>query len=137
VRGEILLEPGFFGRAFGASPELAGTAVGVEDDDVPRAEIVAVITFSGISGLSIPIAKIAGSRGTVIFVVAGSRARAGFEPAPGWTVAFEEFFIGAALVSQISSGEDSAGNRVDKFGGGFGGGEVRAANNVSRANESE
>src|SRR5579859_2448591 len=90
-----------------------------------------------ISSLSIPIAKIAGGRSPVIFVVAGSRASAGFEPAPGRAVAFEEFFIGAALVGQVARGEDRAGNRVDEFGGGFGGREIRAADNVSRTNESK
>ena len=60
MRGKVLLQPCFFRRALSATTQLFGATIGIEHNDVPRAEVVAVIAFSVIAGASIPIAKIAG-----------------------------------------------------------------------------
>src|SRR6202035_4108535 len=111
--------------------------VGIENSDVPGAEVIAVIPFPGIAGTPVPIAKITSRGGPVVFVVSRSRTSAGFESAPGRAITFHELFIRTALIRQVTSGEDRSGNSVNQFGGGFSAGEVRTAHNISRANQRE
>src|SRR5258708_40241113 len=100
---------------------------------MPRGEVVAVITFSWIPGAAVPVAEITGCGCAIVLVISGGGARAGFEAAPCRAIAFDELFVRAPLVGQIARSEDRAGNCVDQFGGGFGGGEVGAADDVACA----
>src|SRR2546430_5657616 len=90
VRREIGLEPRLLGRAHGGRDE---RVVAVQHDDMPRTEVVAVITLAGIPAedariAGAPIADIADSGGTrVVVVVAGHRVRAGLVSAPARIVA--------------------------------------------------
>ncbi len=102
---------------------------------MPRAEVVAVITFSWITGAAVPVAEITGCGCAIVLVISGSGTSAGFEAAPCRAIAFDELFVRAPLVGQIARAEDRPGDCVDQFGGGFGGGGAGAADDVSSADQ--
>src|ERR1700756_420830 len=137
MRGEILLQPGLFRRALGASAQSAGFATGVQDNKVPRAEVEAVIAFLRLAGAATPVAKIASGGGAVVFVISRCWAGTRFEATPGWAIAFQELFVGAVLIGEVTGGENRAGNCVDQFRRSLGAREVRAADDISRPDQSE
>src|SRR5205807_6786167 len=81
VRGQIRLEPLLLRRS---RPH---RDVRVQGDDVPGAEVVAVVALGGVAGGGAEVAVVARGAGGVVVVVARHRAGARFEPAPGGRVA--------------------------------------------------
>src|SRR4051812_822695 len=80
MRGEICSKPCFLGRPIGHRD------IAVQDDDVPRPEIVTIIARSWCASGRPEIAEISGSAGRVVVVVSGSGFRARLLAAPRWVV---------------------------------------------------
>lgn len=137
MRGEVVLQPGFFGRPLPAAAQFPRPAIGIENDDVPCAEVIAVIPFSRVSGLLAPVTEVAGGGGTVVLMIARGRARARLEASPGRSITFLKFFVSAVLISQIACGEDRTGNLVDELRGGFCARKISTARNVASPHQDE
>src|SRR5689334_7448622 len=74
VGGEIGLQPELLGGAYGSRHE---AVVAVQDDDVPGAQVEAVVALGQITGLCSPIREVRGRGGArVVVLVAQSRQRA-------------------------------------------------------------
>ena len=77
--GEVGAQPLLLGRACGRGD---ARAAAVEHDDVPSAEVVAVVTLRGIARGGAEVAEIARGIGRLVVPVAGRRARARLLPPP-------------------------------------------------------
>ncbi len=94
-------------------------AVGIEDDDVPRPEVVRVPARAVRRGGGREVAEVAGEILRLPVVVAGGRSRPILEHAPGRVVAVPELVGGAVLVGVVAGGEDgSDGDALDELGRG-------------------
>src|SRR6266700_567348 len=84
ARGQIGLEPQLLGRAGGRGD------AGVQDHDVPGAEIVAVVALAALAGSAAEVVEVGGGARDPVFqvVVGGMRAR--FVAAPRGVVAVGE-----------------------------------------------
>ena len=137
MASEIRAQPGLLRRSLVATTQRFIVAVGIQSDDVPTAEIVAVITFSRFSRLGSPILKVAHGFGAVVFVVSRRRPRSIPESSPSALIAGLKLLQGAGFVGQISGGKDRAGDFVDQLGGGFCAGAVGTTGNVTGTHEDE
>src|SRR5256886_5146533 len=97
------------------------------DDDVPGAEIVAVIGLGRVAGGRAEVAEIA-SRGAarVVFVITRRRVGARFVAAPRGVVAVREVIGRAAGIGVVTQREHRSGNRVEQVRGGVVVGAVAA-----------
>src|SRR3989454_577962 len=77
VRGEVGTEPALLGGA------RAHVQIRVQRDDVPGAEIVAVVAYAPFPGRDTEVTEVAGRRRRVVIVVAGNGVRALLETSPG------------------------------------------------------
>ncbi len=132
MRGQIFAQPFALNGIRVASARRHTFAV--QDDDVPRAELVAVITFARIPGALAEILEIISGAGGMEFVISGRRAGAIFHAAPGFIVALE-IGGGAVGVSEIADGHHSAGSFVEQVCGSFGSGEVATIGDVAGSDE--
>src|SRR5205823_12539317 len=107
MRREISPEPLLLRRP-GAHVEVA-----VQRDDVPGAEVEAVIALARLARRRTEVAEIARSSGGVVVVVAGNRPGAGLVPAPSRIVAVGVFGAGTVRVRIIARREHGAGDRVE------------------------
>ena len=110
ARGEVGLKPLLLSGAG------AVRNVGVQDDDVPIAQVVAVIALGGVAGCRTEVAEIAGGAGSVVIVVARCRPGARFVPAPRRAVAVRVVGARAIGVGVVAQGEDGARDRVEQIG---------------------
>src|SRR5207244_9774127 len=111
ARGEVGLEPLLLGRA-GAVRD-----VRVQGDDVPIAQVVAVIALRGVAGRRAEVAEIAGGAGRVVIVVARCRPGARFVPTPGRAVAVRVVGARAIGVGVVAQGENGARDGVQQVRG--------------------
>ena len=131
-RGEIGLEPRLLRRA---ERRRDVAVVAVEDDDVPGAEIVAVIALGGVSRGGTEVAEIPGRRGArVVIVVPRPRIRARLVAAPARVVAVLVVGRGAVRIGAVAEREHRPRDRVEDSGRGLVVGAV-AARDVARAYE--
>src|SRR5207248_8376662 len=93
-------------------------AFAVQNNDVPRAKIVAVVAEFGVARENAKVFKIRCGTGGVEFVIAGRRARPRSCAAPGFVVAREVLFA-AVRISKVTDGHDGSGDLVQQFGSGF------------------
>src|SRR5207244_4920079 len=108
------LEPRFLRRAQGRG-HVRGVAV--EDDDVPGAEIVAVIALGGVSRGGTEVAEIPGRRGArVVVVVPRPRIRARLVAAPARVVAVLVVGRGAVRIGAVAEREHGPRDRVQDGG---------------------
>lgn len=128
VRVKIGAKPLFLRRSGVASANVFAFAV--YNDDVPRAEIVAVVTGLRIACGRTKIVKIRRSPGGMEFVIARRGARAGFGAAPRFVVALE-VFLAAVGIGEIAHGKHRAGNFIEQLGSGFRPGEILAVGDVA------
>src|SRR5580698_864328 len=105
--GEVVAHPGLLRRALRATAELFRIAVGVQDDDVPRAEVEAVVAFLRLACLFAPVVKIADGLGTVVLVVAGRWISSVSKLTPCPVVA-AELRVRAPLIGEITCCENSS-----------------------------
>lgn len=116
MRLQISAEPFFFGGAHFAAADVL--ALAVQRDDVPSAEFIAVIVLRWIARGGAEIIEIGTASGGMKFVVAGSRARARFECAPGFVVTVGKFFGSAIREGKVAEGRDGrVWDRLDDLGG--------------------
>ena len=114
MRSEVRSKPLFLG---GARSDDSAT---VDDHDVPGAQVITVVSHRRVPCGRPEILKVTGSARREILVISRGGLRACEVPPPGGGVAAREFSVGARLVGVVTGCEDSAGDRVDKFSGGFG-----------------
>jgi hypothetical protein len=112
----------FAGREVAAQPGLLlshgfALKVAVERDQVPGAEVEAVVALVRLAGPPAPIGVVGRGFGAAVFVVAGHGPTARLVPAPGEVVAALELGLGATPVGQVAEDEDSAGQAVEQCGG--------------------
>ena len=81
VGGEVVGQPAELRRARAAAADVG--AVGVEDDDVPGAEVVAVPALGAVARRRSEVVEVAGGAGGLILVVARRRAQERLQPSPG------------------------------------------------------
>ncbi len=106
-RSEVVAEPGQLWAVGSAAADLV--AVGVDHDDVPVAEVVAVVALWLRSRSGSEHAVVAGGPGGDDVVVALGGACPIEESAPGGRVAALELLGLAVFVGQITEGDDHAG----------------------------
>src|SRR3989442_9225430 len=126
----LLLRPG------SATAEARGTAVCVEYNDVPRAEVIAVITLAFRPRSGSPVLKVRGGslRGSVL-VIAQRRARPPLEAPPSRIVAVLKVAPAPRFVRQVAGGKDYARNLLDQLRRGPGPLGSFATGNVSRSDQ--
>ena len=128
-------QPALLGRACrAAAGDLA--AVAVQHDDVPGAQVVAVVARARRAGRRAEVGEV-GSGLPGVLVVAERRARAGRVPAPGGRVAAGEGRGIGHRVGVVAEREDRAGEAVEQAGGGLvavvvAGGDVTGADEDGR-----
>src|SRR5262249_31549955 len=138
MRGEILLQPRFLRRANAAAAYTSPFAIGIQNDDVPHAKFVAVVTPAGGPGQIAPILKIArGRTRRVVFMIARSGTGASFEAAPCGLVTIPKVRDAAGFVGKVAGGENGAGNLFQELGGGTSAFRVLATGDVTGANQDE
>src|ERR1700747_1890575 len=108
--GEIFAQPFALGRSGVATARRHTFAV--QDDNVPGAELVAVITLARIASGFAEILEIISGAGGMEFVISRRWTGAIFHTPPGFIVALE--IRGSAIgVSQIADRHHGAGNFVE------------------------
>src|SRR5438128_7405767 len=104
----LLLRPG------SATAEARGTAVCVEYNDVPRAQVIAVITLAFRPRCGSPVLKVrGGSLRRGVLVITQRRACPPLETPPGGAVAHLKVARAARLVRQVAISKDYARNLLD------------------------
>ena len=111
IRSEVRGEPALLRRA--ALAAAGGAAVGVQDDDVPVAEVVGVVARAREAEVRDRSVRVAGA----VLVIAECGARPAAEPAP--RVAVAELLCGSALVHRVAEDSDGSGDPGDERGGPF------------------
>src|SRR5437879_10611070 len=96
ARGEIGAQPLLLRRARGLRD------VAVKGDDVPVAQVVAVVALRRIARGRTEVAEIAGGPGRAVLVVAGDRPGARLVPAPGGGVAVGAPVAGPARMPALA-----------------------------------
>src|SRR5213596_3394060 len=91
--------------------------VAVQGDDVPVAQVVAVVALGGIARRRAEVAEVAGGPGCVVLVVAGYRLGAGFVPAPGRVVAIGVVAARGVGVGVVPGHEHGARDGVEQVRG--------------------
>jgi hypothetical protein len=135
MSAEVLAKPQLLRRAGAAASHTGSIAVGVERDDVPGAQVVAVVALADWTGLRAPVFKIRRGVGNAVLVVSQSGPGAILETTPGRPVAVAKLGHTAMLVGKIPGGKHGAGNLLDQFGCGSCTLNGPAARDVSRADE--
>jgi len=128
MRGKISAKPLFLWRAGFTAADVFAFAV--QNDDVPGAEIVAVVAGLWVARGSAKIIEIRRGCGRVKLMIAGRRARARLGAAPGFVITLEILFA-AVWISKVARGEDRAGNLVEQFRGSFCAGGILAVGDVT------
>src|SRR5215213_10362843 len=118
VGGEILLEPPHLGGA-GAAAHPSLTAVAVEGNDVPPAQVVGVVALIGVSGGLAEVVVVGLGPFSVVLVVAGDGLGALLEAAPRRPVASLEVRRRAPGVGLVAQGEDRPVDATDELGSGL------------------
>ena len=111
ARGEIGAQPLFLRRARGLRD------VAVEGDDVPVAQVVAVVALRGIARRRAEIAEVPRRAGRAVLVVAGDRPGARLVPAPRGVVAVGVIGARPAGIGVVARQEHGAGDRVEQVCG--------------------
>src|SRR5215475_3128595 len=132
MRAKICAEPFLLARADFATADFG--ALAIENDDVPGAEIVAVIAVVWITGSCAEILEVIRCPLLMEFVIAGRWTSAAFHAAPRLVVAHEIFFA-AVGISEITCGKNGAGDLFEELRCGFRAGEVLAIGNVTGTDE--
>ena len=109
VGGKIRAQPGLLRRSGAAAAD--GRAVAVERDDVPRADLVAVVPQRRVAGGRAEIAVVAARVRRHVVMVAGRGTRVGFARSPGRVIAVRELARGSGVVDGIAEQRDRAGQR--------------------------
>ena len=133
VLGQVLAQPLLLLRACSATSDLRTFAV--QYDDVPLAEIVAVVGFVGIAGGSTEIMRVSGRPAATVLVIPRCGTRTSFVSPPSWVVTFREIFLAPIRIRQISGGENRSWNLVEQLCGGFGALQLAASGDISRADQ--
>ncbi len=124
MRREVLPQPLLLGRSRVAAADLR--AVAVDHDQVPLAEVVAVVALRGIAGRRAEVVEVAAGVRRAVLVVADDRARARLEAAPGRAVAVGELPGRAVFVGVVAEREDRPVDVLEQVRG-LGGGTERLA----------
>ena len=111
---EVASQPCLLGKSRSASSGNFG-AVGIQHDNVPETEFIAVVTFVIRSCAWSKVAEITRGVLRVIFVVANCRPGPGLEAAPCRTVATLEFPQACIRRCKVPIGEDRAGSIGKQF----------------------
>src|SRR5262249_38803267 len=106
---QIIAQPHFFARAFVATACVY--ALAVEGDDVPGAEIEAVVEATGTASRLAEIFQISCRSRSVILVIPWRRPRACLVPAPGLVIA-AKVAVAAIGISQVPDRQNGSRNRV-------------------------
>src|SRR5439155_8861960 len=129
--GEVGPQPLLLLRALAAADVVA---VGIEDDNVPGARVVAVPALPLRPGGGPEVVEVGGGAGREVLVVADRRAGPALETAPGRPVAAGELPGRPRLVGVVAEGEHRAAGGGDQGGGG-GVARNRAAGDVTRPHQ--
>ena len=107
------------GREIGSQPLLLQRArcvrhVAVQGDDVPIAEVVAIVALRWIAGRRAEVPEIAGGSGSAVLVVARNRPGPSFLPAPRRSVAVRVVGARTVGVRVVAGDEHRAGDGVEQ-----------------------
>ena len=131
--GKVLAQPLLLRRSSSATSDLRTFAI--QDDDVPLAEIVAVIGLVRITGCGAEIMRVSGRTAATVLVVPRCWPGTGFVPPPSRVVTLREIFFAPVRVSEISGSENRSWNLVEQLCGGFGTLKLTASGNIAGANQ--
>src|SRR5205807_851245 len=79
-----------------------GSALAIQDNDVPRAEIIAVVGPAGLSGGSFKIPRVTRGAILVVLVIARRGPCTFLEATPGRAIAFGKLLVAAVRIGQIT-----------------------------------
>src|SRR6266568_5018671 len=113
ARREILLQPLHLGGGGPVGDD------GVERNDVPVTEIVAVVPLRGIPRRRAEITEVTGGPRRHVIVVSGDRVDPRLMPAPRGSEAVREVGGGSIGVHVVADRDYAAGDVVEQRGGGF------------------
>src|SRR5271169_5406276 len=99
---EVGTQPSFFSRTLLASAHFSAFAV--ENDDMPRAQFVAVITLAGIPRARAKVVEIGCRAVGMELMISYRRTGSVFVTSPSGLIAVFELLSGAALVCVVSGG---------------------------------
>src|SRR5207249_5063639 len=109
-------------------------AAAVQHDDVPGAEVVAVVALRRIAGGGAEVAEVPRGAGCLVIALPRGRLRAGLVPAPGRVVALV-LRRRAAVISVVAGREDGPWDPVEQVGGGVVVAGLVATRDVARAHQ--
>ncbi len=133
VRLEVRAQPFFLRRPGVAAANFRTFAV--QHDDVPGAQLVAVITLFWITGIRAEVVEVSSGAAGMKFMIANRWVCSGFLASPRGVIAFGKLLGRALFVSVVACGEYRARNRLEKLGGRFSAGKIRAVGNIARTDE--
>src|SRR5262249_41170258 len=110
VRRKIGAQPLLLRRPSLAAADI--TAVAVDHDEMPGAEIVAVVAFGRVAGRRAKVREVAGRARGMILVMAGGWMGAAFVSPPGGVITVVVLIERAVGVGVIPRREDRARDRV-------------------------
>src|SRR5882762_551353 len=132
-RSQILLQPLSLRRAGIAPAHLIAFAV--DDNDVPRPKIVAVVALLRIARRLAKIARVPGCPIAVIFVIPNRRPGAILKSAPGRPIAIGELVVGTVRIREVTHGKYHSRNLVDELRRSLSPFQLPARRNISGAYE--
>src|SRR5439155_1008491 len=104
-------------------------------DDVPSAEVVAVVALRRIAGGGAEVAEVPRGAGRLVIALARSGLRAGLVPAPARVVALLVLGKRAAVIGVVAGREDGPWDPVEQVGGGVVVAGLVATRDVARAHQ--
>ena len=116
-------------------PKPFDRAICVQRDDVPGAEVVAVVSLALASRLFTPILKICRSCGVAILVISRHGPRAGLKLSPCRVVTILKFGGSPFFVCKISSGKDCPRDVLEQLSRGASSFDVVATCDIARTDE--
>ena len=133
---QILAQPRLFWGTSAATAQSWCVAIRVQRDDVPDAQVKAVIALSDRAGLRSPIPENSQPPWDSVLMIAKGRVGTVFKSPPSRAIAFVELGGIAVLVGEIARGENLSRNLLDQLGGSFRSGERRtAASDIAGADQ--
>src|SRR5207237_10070518 len=111
------------------------TVLRVQHDDVPGAEIVAVVVLAAVAGLLTPVPPRRIRIAQVVLVVPDRGFGTRLVTTPRWSVAVGVVGVRRIGIGVIANGEDGAGDGVEQRGGPLIAQEAPAVGDVARADE--
>src|SRR5579872_1464847 len=137
VLRQVLPQPFFLRCSLPAPAQSLRRAIRVERHDMPRSEVVAVISFARRTRLRPPVLKIGGGGRLRILVIPQGWFCPSLEFAPSRTIAILKLGRAPSLISKVTCGKNRPRYLLKELGGSSRSLQVFAPRNVARTHKDE